>query len=83
MSNPDNITCKCPGGMNAKDSSIVDRLHIKLNQKVKKGELLAILSSGDYEMKLTADSDGIITELFVEESQTLYKNDMMWTIGNR
>lgn len=66
--------------MNAESTSTVDKLTIKLNQEIKKGDLLAILSSANYEIELIADSDGIIIELFLEEGQVLQKNDMMWKI---
>ncbi|MEP0264450.1 biotin/lipoyl-containing protein [Dokdonia sp.] len=80
MSSPNIITFKCPPGMNADDSVTVDKLTITLNQKVKKGQLLAILSSGNYEVEITAESDGIITELLIEEDQILHRNDIMWKI---
>ena len=80
MREPNIITFKCPLGMNADDSATVDKLTFTLNQKVKKGQLLAILSSGNYEVEITAESDGIIIELLVEESQILHKNDIMWKV---
>lgn len=80
MTKSEIIAYKFPGGMNTDNTGVVKKIILKLNQKIIKGEKLAVLSSGNYEMEITAESDGITIELLVEENQVLHQNDIMWKV---
>ncbi len=80
MREPNIMVFKCPPGMNANDTVTIAKLTFTLNQEVKKGQLLAILSSRNYEVEIIAESDGIIIELLAEEGQISHRNDILWKV---
>ncbi len=73
-------TYKFSGGMNVDGSGLLAEIYIASNQVVKKGDKLALFSSGDYEMELKAETDGVIWEIMVSEGQILFQNDVLFKI---
>jgi len=80
MSKPEVITYKFPGGMKPDGTGIILKVLFTINQKVKKNEILAIFSSANFEMEMTAEKDGLVTEIFVEENEIVKQNQTMWNI---
>ena len=73
-------TYKFPCGMTIDGSGIVEKVFFELNQIIKKGEKLALFSSGNYEMELKAETDGVVVEIMIKENQKVYQNDDLWKI---
>jgi len=80
MDESDLITYVFPGGVNSENSGMVINILFSKNQKVMKGEVLAIFSSENFQMEMEAEEDGIVIEIFVNEKQTIFQNDILWKI---
>jgi len=59
----------------------VSSLHVKLEQTVKKGQLLGILEAMKMENEILATRDGKILSIKVEQGQTVMRGDLILEIG--
>ncbi|MEJ5265158.1 MAG: biotin carboxylase N-terminal domain-containing protein [Bacteroidales bacterium] len=57
------------------------KIFITAGQRIKHGDLLAIIESMKTENKLTALSEGIVEEIFVRTGETVKANQTLFTIG--
>ena len=64
--------------MNTNETGVLDEIFIETNQKIKKGEIIAKFSSGNYEMEMKADNNSIVIEIMVEKNMTVGYNQELW-----
>ena len=74
------IEDRYPPGMTADGSGVVEEILVQEGQIIKKGDVLANIVSGDYELEYDSHHDGVLIELLVEEGQTVMPNQFLWRI---